>query len=57
VIIAHQLGASQMRLDVLAFLFVVLRVLYVLMYVADMATARSLVWTVALVVNIAILFV
>jgi uncharacterized MAPEG superfamily protein len=57
VIIAHQLGASQIRLDVLAFLFVVLRVLYVLMYVADMATARSLVWTVALVVNIAILFV
>lgn len=57
VIIAHQLGASQVRLDVLAFLFVVLRVLYVLMYVADMATARSLVWTVALVVNIAILFV
>lgn len=57
VIIAHQLDASQMRLDVLAFLFVVLRVLYVLMYVADMATARSLVWTVALVVNIAILFV
>jgi uncharacterized MAPEG superfamily protein len=57
VIIAHQLGASQIRLDVLAFLFVVLRLLYIMMYVANMATARSLIWTVALVVNIAILFV
>ena len=57
VIIAHQLGASQMRLDVLAFLFVVLRVLFIMMYVANMATARSVVWTVALLVNIAILFV
>jgi uncharacterized MAPEG superfamily protein len=57
VIIAHQLGASQLRLDVLAFVFVVLRLLFILMYVADMATARSLVWTLALLVNIAILFV
>ena len=57
VIIAHQLGASQVRLDVLAFLFVVLRVLYIMMYVANMATARSLAWTLALIVNLAILFV
>jgi uncharacterized MAPEG superfamily protein len=57
VIIAHQLGGSQVRVDVLAFLFVVLRVLYIMMYVANMANARSLVWAVALLVNIAILFV
>lgn len=57
VIIAHQLGASQLRLDVLAFVFVVLRLVFILMYVADMATARSVVWTVGLLVNIAILFV
>ncbi|MDR7096128.1 MAPEG family protein [Hydrogenophaga laconesensis] len=57
VIIAHQLGAAQIRLDILAFLFVVLRVLHIMMYVANMPTARSAVWTVALVVNIAILFV
>jgi uncharacterized MAPEG superfamily protein len=57
VIIAHQLGASQVRVDVLAFLFVVLRVLYIMMYVANMANARSLVWAAALLVNIAILFV
>ena len=56
VIIAHQLGASQLRLDVLAFLFIVLRLLYIMMYVADLATVRTLVWVLALVANIAILF-
>jgi uncharacterized MAPEG superfamily protein len=56
VIIAHQLGASQLRLDVLAFLFIVLRLLYIMMYVADLATVRSVLWTLALVANIAILF-
>jgi uncharacterized MAPEG superfamily protein len=56
VIIAHQLGAPQTRLDVLAFVFVVLRLTYILLYVADMANARSIVWTAALLVNIAILF-
>ncbi|MDO9438235.1 MAPEG family protein [Hydrogenophaga sp.] len=57
VIIAHQLGAVQLRVDVLAFVFVVLRLLYVMLYVADLASARSLVWALALLVNIAILFV
>ncbi|KRB98889.1 glutathione metabolism protein [Hydrogenophaga sp. Root209] len=56
VIIAHQLGASQLRLDVLAFLYIVLRLLYIMMYVADLATVRSLVWGLAFLVNVAILF-
>lgn len=56
VIIAHQLGASQLRLDVLAFLFIVLRLLYIMMYVADLATVRSVLWALAFLVNIAILF-
>lgn len=57
VIIAHQLGAFQTRLDLMAFLYVVLRLMYILFYLADMATLRNLVWTVALAVNIAILFI
>jgi uncharacterized MAPEG superfamily protein len=57
VIIAHQSGAMQLRLDVLAFVWVVLRLTYILLYVADLATARSLVWMLALAANIAILFV
>jgi uncharacterized MAPEG superfamily protein len=57
VIIAHQHGAFQMRLDLLAFLYVVLRLLYILFYLADMATLRSVTWALALAVNIAILFI
>ena len=56
VIIAHQLGAHQARLDVLAFLFVFLRLFYIMAYVSDMAAARSVVWALALLVNIAIFF-
>ena len=56
VIIAHQLQARQALLDLLAFLFVVLRVAYILMYVGGMAKARSGVWAAALLVNAAILF-
>ncbi len=56
VIIAHQHAAYQTRLDLLAFVFVVVRLVYILLYVADQATARSAVWTLALAVNIAILF-
>ena len=56
VIIAHQLQASQIRLDVFAFAFVVLRIAYVIMYVADMAKSRSVVWFLALLVNVGILF-
>ena len=56
VIIAHLLQAPQARLDILAFTFVLLRVAYVVVYVADMANTRSAVWGLALLVNIAILF-
>jgi len=56
VIIAHQLGAHQARLDVLAFLFIFLRLFYVMAYVAGMGTVRSVVWTAGLAVNVAILF-
>jgi uncharacterized MAPEG superfamily protein len=57
VIIAHQLGAHQGRLDILAFLFVVLRILYIMMYISGLAALRSTVWTVAFFLNIGILFV
>lgn len=57
VIIAHQLGAHQARLDILAFLFIVLRMLYIMMYVAGMGTARSIVWSLGLASNIAILLI
>jgi uncharacterized MAPEG superfamily protein len=52
VIIAHQLGAPQGRLDALASVYLVLRVGYVAAYVGDRATLRSLVWAAALAVNL-----
>ncbi len=57
VIIAQQLGAPQGLLDILAFLWVVLRILYVMMYVSGFGRARTLVWSLALLVNIGILFI
>lgn len=56
VIIAHLLQAGQTRLDILALLFVVLRVAYIIMYLANLASARSMIWALALLVNIGILF-
>ncbi|MDD5324543.1 MAG: MAPEG family protein [Polaromonas sp.] len=56
VIIAQQLQARQTPLDILALLFVVLRMAYIMMYVADLAKARSAIWTLAFLVNIGIFF-
>ncbi len=56
VIIAHQLGANQLRLDVLAFLFIVLRMMFLMTYVAGLSNARSVLWALAFATNIAILF-
>ena len=57
VIIAHQLSAPQARVDILAFLYVFLRIIYILMYVAGVPAIRSIVLTLALLVNVLILFV
>jgi uncharacterized MAPEG superfamily protein len=54
VIIAHQLGAGQTRLDILAALFVTLRIIYIVMYVAGLPTTRSIIWALAFAVNIVI---
>ncbi len=56
VIVAHQLGAAQTLLDLLALAFVMLRMFYVLMYVSDMPSIRSAVWLGAFAVNAAIFF-
>lgn len=56
VVMALQLGADPARVDLLAALYVVLRVVYIGLYVTNRASWRSVVWTVALGVNVAILF-
>jgi len=44
VIIAHQIHVPQPRLDLLAELFIVSRIVYFAVYLADLATLRSIVW-------------
>jgi uncharacterized MAPEG superfamily protein len=56
VIIAHQLGAPQVRVDILAVLFITFRIIYIAMYVAGLPALRSAIWLVALLANIGILF-
>jgi uncharacterized MAPEG superfamily protein len=56
VIIAHQLGAAQGIVDILALIFVTLRIIYVAMYVAGLPAVRSAVWVLALLVNTGIFF-
>jgi uncharacterized MAPEG superfamily protein len=57
VIIAHQLGVAQARLDMLAAAYVVLRVIYIALYIQGIGGARSAVWSLGFLVNIAILFI
>ncbi len=56
VVMALQLGADPARVDLLAAAFVVLRMVYIGLYVGGHASWRTVVWTAALGVNIAILF-
>ena len=57
VLAALQLGAPQGWLNALALTFVALRGVYIWLYVSNRATLRSLVWTLALITNIAILLI
>ena len=54
VLTASTLGASISTVNILAALYIVLRVLHAALYINDAARARSLVFTAALLVNIAI---
>jgi uncharacterized MAPEG superfamily protein len=56
VALAQQAGADAGRLQTLALAYIALRVVYVALYITDQANARSLVWTLALATNVAILF-
>ncbi len=51
VIIAHQLGAAQARLDQLAVAYVLLRIVYIALYIKGLGSARSAVWALAFLVN------
>jgi uncharacterized MAPEG superfamily protein len=49
VIVAELAHAPQGRIDLLAGVFVVLRLIYTALYLADQATLRSIVWSLGLI--------
>ena len=57
VVIAHQLGAPQGRLDMLAVGWVLVRVAYSAIYMAGGAATRSAAYALGFALNVAILFV
>jgi uncharacterized MAPEG superfamily protein len=54
VLVAEQLQMAQSRIDALAVAFIVLRLAYGACYLADRATLRSLVWTLAFLAVLAL---
>ncbi|XOT97340.1 MAPEG family protein, partial [Alcaligenes pakistanensis] len=56
VLLALWSGVDGLRVQSLMIAWIVLRVLYLVMYIMNKATLRSLVWFLALAVNIWILF-
>ncbi|AYR21912.1 MAPEG family protein [Alcaligenes faecalis] len=56
VLLALLSGADALRVQNLMMVWIALRVLYLLMYIMDKASLRSLVWFLAVAVNIWILF-
>jgi len=57
VLAAQIQGAVPGYVDVLAIVFVVSRVVYIGLYVADLASMRSVVWTVGFLASLALIFV
>ena len=56
VVIAHTANATQSRVDALAIVFVVARLLYLAFYLADQSTLRSLAWFAGIGSAVAIFF-
>lgn len=56
VLTAHLVDAPQPRVDLLALVFIGARVAYILCYVADRASLRSLVWLVGLGASLGLFF-
>jgi len=55
VLTAQQLQVQQALIDGLSVAFVVLRVVYLVLYVTNRATARTLVWSAGMAVSIALM--
>ncbi len=54
VLTAQVAGAPQARVNLVALVFIAARVLYIVLYVTDRSTARSLVWSVGFLASLAL---
>jgi uncharacterized MAPEG superfamily protein len=57
VLAAHQFGATQGRIDALALAYVLLRVVYISLYIRGKSTLRSAVWGLGFLVSVALFVV
>lgn len=56
VIIAHQMGGNQANIDMLAVSYIVVRIIYAALYIADIALLRTLAWVAGVACTIALFF-
>ncbi|WP_431051759.1 MAPEG family protein [Roseateles sp. L2-2] len=56
VLAAQQMQHAQSRIDLLAIAFVVTRVVYVALYIADQPNLRSLAWAIGTAISVALFF-
>lgn len=56
VIIAHQMGGNQASIDMLAVSYIVIRIIYAALYIADIALLRTLAWSAGVACTIALFF-
>jgi uncharacterized MAPEG superfamily protein len=56
ILLAEFRGCPQRLIDELAILFVIVRIAYVLTYLGDRPTLRSILWSLGFAINIAIFF-
>ncbi len=56
VIMAHQFGAAQQTLNLLAVAYVLLRMVFIALYLRGLSSLRSVVWAMGFLVNVAIVF-
>lgn len=57
VLVAQQAGAAQATVDTMATAFIVARIAYIALYIADLAALRSVVWIVGFALSLGLYFV
>lgn len=57
VLVANYNGTPQTTIDIIAIIIVGLRIIYGILYIADKARSRSLVWFISLILTLSLFFI